>query len=719
MVGRVKLMLVVGGSGSCGGGGGAAADSGGDGGGGGGGVGEKRRRRRRRSMYTRDSKRQARGQNDVYLGRLVLANTCSTSVSPNAFVQPTDITQAYLVEETPTINGVSTVPMNNENLENLVKSLQEQVNALLYHRQEDYNALEESLKHAIEKNTELIVLRKEVELLRKEVTELRGGSGNEAKNERLRVRWLGSAVTELQTEVAEVLRTRNASEELAERSRMRSELSLLKGDVAEVGRGIRNLGGRIAKFEAALGTIRIDITAVKERASKLSRTCADVASQIGTVQIELKSLKCDTPSEHKFHRFSVHRHEDKTREDNEIKNEVLFHESRRRHSYSKPLMHRIEERLNNLEHKISLVSRKRGMIEKRVVYENQDYLSGRIANLETAQEQLFSRMKNISKELSSTSKLSETMVELFETVQTLEDKVDGNGSDTKREIARLDINAARKAAELSLTREELSNLRRAVQALSVSASKLQERSDRHQISLDTLNDTLNRLDLSSSIEKASNITHELEQVEDQYRLIVDALPGNCDERDGLTLLAPGPGAPLLASCHKGWIVISRRIDGMVEFDRTWNDYAAGFGSPVNEFWIGNEALHRLTRDNCSRLKIDLMDIYGTHWHAEYEYFNIDSEESGYKLHVSGYSGNATDALSYQNNMAFSAKDRDMDISSTDCAANYHGGWWFSHCQHANLNGKYSLGLTWFKSNTNEWMAIASSEMAIQRKQNCR
>lgn len=115
---------------------------------------------------------------------------------------------------------------------------------------------------------------------RKEVNELRGGSGNEAKNERLRVRWLGSAVTELQSEVAEVLRTRNASEELAERSRMRSELSLLKGDVAEVGRGIRNLGGRIAKFEAALGTIRIDITAMKERASKLSRTCADVASQV-------------------------------------------------------------------------------------------------------------------------------------------------------------------------------------------------------------------------------------------------------------------------------------------------------------------------------------------------------------------------------------------------------------------------------------------------------
>lgn len=109
---------------------------------------------------------------------------------------------------------------------------------------------------------------------------LRGGNGNEAKNERLRVRWLGSAVTELQGEVAQVLRTRNASEELAERSRMKGELSLLKGDVAAVGRGIGNLGGRIAKIEAILGTIRVDIAAMKERFSLLFRTCADIASQV-------------------------------------------------------------------------------------------------------------------------------------------------------------------------------------------------------------------------------------------------------------------------------------------------------------------------------------------------------------------------------------------------------------------------------------------------------
>lgn len=112
------------------------------------------------------------------------------------------------------------------------------------------------------------------------MTLLRGGSGNEAKNEKLRVRWLGSAVTELQSEVAEVLRTRNASEELVERSRMRSELTLLRGDVAEVGRGIRSLGARMTRIEAGLGTIRVDIGMVKERSTQISRSCADVASQV-------------------------------------------------------------------------------------------------------------------------------------------------------------------------------------------------------------------------------------------------------------------------------------------------------------------------------------------------------------------------------------------------------------------------------------------------------
>lgn len=579
----------------------------------------------------------------------------------------------------------------DEDLNSTIKLLQEQVSALLEHRQEDYNALEESLKRSIEKNTELIVLRNEVKQLRKEVNALRGGSGNEAKNERLRVRWLGSAVTELQSEVAEVLRARNASEELAERSRMRSELALLRGDVAEVGRSVRDLGSRITKIEADLGVIRLDIATSKKHANLLSSSCADISTQLNTMQIELKSLKESTLPGHDSQKLEHHDKADLSRNEVNSLHEIT---STRKRNYFRTLAHRarFEERLRNVERKISMVARKRTMIEKRVVYEDREHLEERVRNLELAQAELSKKIFNASQDLVSMNELDESVVRLYDSVRLLEEAVYTNRSEVKRELAKLGINAARKAAELSLTREQLGNLRRAVQALSVSASQLQEKSDVQRKSLDTLNETLSRLDLSRNLAKAANVTHELEQVEDQYRLMVDSLPGNCEERDGLTLLAPGPGTPLLASCRAGWIVVARRIDGAVDFDRT--------------------------RDNCSTLRVDLIDTYGVHWYAKYEHFTVDSEETGYRLHVSGYSGNATDALSYQDGMAFSAKDRDMDISTTDCAANYRGGWWFSHCQHANLNGRYSLGLTWFQSTTNEWMAVASSEMSVQRKQNC-
>lgn len=63
------------------------------------------------------------------------------------------------------INKISANPTADE-LVDSVKLVREQVSALLNNRQQDYNALEESLKSAIEKNTELIVLKNEVKQLR-------------------------------------------------------------------------------------------------------------------------------------------------------------------------------------------------------------------------------------------------------------------------------------------------------------------------------------------------------------------------------------------------------------------------------------------------------------------------------------------------------------------------------------------------------------------------
>lgn len=685
----------------------------------------------------------------------------------------------------------------DENVSDAIRSLREQVNALLDHRQQDYNALEASLKRAIEKNTELFVLKNEIKQLRKEVTSLRGGNGNEAKNERLRVRWLGSAVTELKGEIAEVLRTRNASEELAERSRMKGELALLKGDVAAVGRGIRNLGGRIAKIEAVLGTIRVDIAAVKERFSLLFRTCADIASQLSSIQIEVKSLRCESFSTNLVNspvqrptrggeeeggaetkageRGKEEEAERRTRTNDReptisvtttrgsngeqgtavaVSHDLLpsrrrFARKHTRGAYSKRKKGhrtRLDDRLKSLERKVFLAAQRRASLEKRVAAacESQEWagLAKRVKTLERAHVELAGRISNVTESGVFTREVNDSLgLRLVDSLRSLENAMEANNSLTRRELTRLGINAARKGAELSLTREELSNLRRTVQALSVSASKLQERSDGHEEAIDRLTNGVrfssSNASSDASMDESSDkalLFSSFQQLEDRYHLIGRNLTGDCEPTtedepvDGLRLLDVGKGGrPMLVFCREGWIVVARRIDGTLDFDRNWHDYSLGFGSPVSEYWIGNEVLHGLTTttdrtdrgdDDCTSLRIDMTDIYGERWRAEYQLFRVESEETGYRLEVRGYSGNATDALSYQNGMAFSAKDRDMDVSATHCARNYRGGWWFSRCQHVNLNGKYSLGLTWFRSDTNQWMSIASSEMSIRRNFDC-
>ena len=46
------------------------------------------------------------------------------------------------------------------------------------------------------------------------------------------------------------------------------------------------------------------------------------------------------------------------------------------------------------------------------------------------------------------------------------------------------------------------------------------------------------------------------------------------------------------------------------FNRNWDEYKYGFGSPEKEFWLGNENIHMLTRSNDYELRIDLEDFEG-------------------------------------------------------------------------------------------------------------
>lgn len=36
----------------------------------------------------------------------------------------------------------------------------------------------------------------------------------------------------------------------------------------------------------------------------------------------------------------------------------------------------------------------------------------------------------------------------------------------------------------------------------------------------------------------------------------------------------------------GWTVVLNRVDGSVDFNRTYKEYLEGFGNPEGEVWIG-------------------------------------------------------------------------------------------------------------------------------------
>uniref|UniRef100_A0A3B3ZW11 Fibrinogen C-terminal domain-containing protein n=1 Tax=Periophthalmus magnuspinnatus TaxID=409849 RepID=A0A3B3ZW11_9GOBI len=144
----------------------------------------------------------------------------------------------------------------------------------------------------------------------------------------------------------------------------------------------------------------------------------------------------------------------------------------------------------------------------------------------------------------------------------------------------------------------------------------------------------------------------------------------------------------------GWTVIQQRVDGSVSFNRTWAEYKKGFGNLRGEFWLGNDHIHLLAKAKDMVLRIDLEDFEGVREYAKFDEFYVANEFLRYRLSISGYSGTAGNAMSFNKHFNhdhkfFSTPDRDNDMyPSGNCGAYYSSGWWFDACMSANLNGKY-------------------------------
>ncbi|KAM3911649.1 ficolin-1-like [Leptodactylus fuscus] len=189
---------------------------------------------------------------------------------------------------------------------------------------------------------------------------------------------------------------------------------------------------------------------------------------------------------------------------------------------------------------------------------------------------------------------------------------------------------------------------------------------------------------------------------------------------------PDGNQPLKVLCDMdtdggGWIVIQRRWDGSVDFFRTWADYKKGFGSRLNEFWLGNENIHQITSIGTWELRVDLQDFEGKKVFAKYASFQVLDESQKYELLIGAFlEGTAGDSLGGLSKTKFSTKDEDNDNRDGSCSLLFKGGWWYTNCHSANLNGLYHLGehtshadgINWYTARGHTY-SFKHSEMKIR------
>jgi len=169
----------------------------------------------------------------------------------------------------------------------------------------------------------------------------------------------------------------------------------------------------------------------------------------------------------------------------------------------------------------------------------------------------------------------------------------------------------------------------------------------------------------------------------------------------------------------GWLVIQRRKDGSVNFDRLWADYETGFGSLTGEFWFGLRAIHCFTSRGTWQMRIDYVLKDGTRGYLSYRHFRVWSAVEKYKLSISGYDGTSPDdpfGTHLLNGMKFTTKDRDNDLwGYANCAENIAGGraggWWYRACSNILLNHRYNSDK--FISINRRWYKIKFVEMKIR------
>jgi len=136
----------------------------------------------------------------------------------------------------------------------------------------------------------------------------------------------------------------------------------------------------------------------------------------------------------------------------------------------------------------------------------------------------------------------------------------------------------------------------------------------------------------------------------------------------------------------GWTVLQKRVDGSLDFERSWSEYVNGFGYLNHEFWLGLEKIHRLTKTK-KRIQFDFQLRSGGWKHLVYKSFKVQGADSSYRLHVSSHiRGFHAKSFMYNSGQMFYTHDHD---NPNKCASRWRGGWWYDYCSFLYINSLYN------------------------------
>jgi len=171
-----------------------------------------------------------------------------------------------------------------------------------------------------------------------------------------------------------------------------------------------------------------------------------------------------------------------------------------------------------------------------------------------------------------------------------------------------------------------------------------------------------------------------------------------------SVTVPNTTPPVATLFIFGWFIIQKHVfDDSMTFNKSWNSYRIGFGNPGGEhYWFGNENLYLLTSSGNWKLRVEVQSNDTGKWYsAEYQFFQLSNNASGYVLNVSGYTGDAGDAFSYfyapwkAVGMKFTTFDKDSDFApNSNCAKSAAGGWWWNYCGVSGLNAHMVTYNSW-------------------------